>query len=117
MIFYSIDYNWPLIFGLKKTATQYQATYQRFFEAHIQYLDPVCFGAAVFCNTLANWCSQWNVTIDVNQFSESHHEFLLLLKLQYRRTKWVRLVEAMAMTHFIVGAHKCLINEFPHTGT
>jgi hypothetical protein len=27
----------------------------------------------------------------------------------------VRLVEAMALTHFIAGAHKCLINEFPYT--
>ena len=77
--------------------------------------DPVCFRAAVFCNTLADWCGQWNVTIDVNQFSESHHEFLLLLKLQYRPTRWVRLVEAMAITHFIEGAHRCLIDEFPHT--
>ena len=24
-------------------------------------------------------------------------------------------MEAMAITHFIAGAHKCLINEFPHT--
>ena len=111
----SIDYNWPLIQGPKATAAQCQATYRRFFEIHIQHLDPVCFRAAVFCNTLADWCSQWDVTIDVNQFSESHHEFLLLLKLQYRPTRWVRLVEAMAMTHFIAGAHKCLINEFPHT--
>ena len=55
------------------------------------------------------------MTIDVNQFSESHHEFLLLLKLQYRPTRWVRLVEAMSITHFITGAHKCLINEFPNT--
>lgn len=54
-------------------------------------------------------------TIDVNQFSENHHEFLFLLKLQYRPTRWVRLVKAMAITHFIAGAHRCLINEFPHT--
>ena len=69
----------------------------------------------MFCNILAEWCRQWNVTIDVNQFTESHHEFLLILKLQYRPTRWVRVVEAMAITHFIAGAHKCLINEFPHT--
>ena len=29
--------------------------------------------------------------------------------------RWVRLIEAMAISHFIAGAHKCLINEFPHT--
>lgn len=70
---------------------------------------------AVFANILSDWCSQWNVTLDVNQFCESHHEFLLLLKLQYRPTRWIRLVEAMAITHFIAGAQKCLINEFPNT--
>jgi hypothetical protein len=112
---HSVEYNWPLIPGPKATAAQCQVTYRNFFEEHIQHLDPVCFRAAVFCNTLATWCGQWNVTIDVNQFSESHHEFLLLLKLQYRPTRWVRLVEAMAITHFIAGAHRCLINEFPNT--
>ena len=25
------------------------------------------------------------------------------------------MVEAMAISHFIAGAHKCLIDEFPHT--
>ena len=30
-------------------------------------------------------------------------------------TRWMWLVEAMALTHFIAGAHKCLINEFPYT--
>lgn len=111
----SIEYNWPLIPGPKATASECQATYRAFFEAHRYHLDPVCFRAAVFCNTLANWCGQWNVTIDVNQYSESQHEFLLLLKLQYRPTRWVRIVEAMAITHFIAGAHKCLINKFPNT--
>lgn len=111
----SVEYNWPVIPGSKATAAQCQIAYRQFFEEHIQHLDPVCYRAAVFCNTLAEWCGQWNVTIDVNQFSESHHEFLLLLKLQYRPTRWVRLVEAMAITHFIAGAHRCLINEFPNT--
>ena len=112
---HSVEYNWPLIPGPKETAAQCQATYRRFYETHIRHLDPVCFRAAVFCNTIADWCDQWNVTIDMNRFSESHHEFLLLLKLQYRPTRWVRLVETMAITHFIEGAHRCLINEFPNT--
>jgi hypothetical protein len=25
---------------------------------------------------LADWCGQWNVTIDINQFSEIHHDIL-----------------------------------------
>ena len=111
----SLEYNWPLIPGPKSTAAECKATYGRFFQDHIHHCDPVCYRAAVFSNILADWCGQWNITIDVNHFHESHHEFLLLLKLQYRPTRWVRLVEAMAITHFIAGAHKCLINEFPNT--
>ena len=112
---HSVEYNWPLIPRSKATAAQCQVAYRIFFYEDVNHLDPVCFRAVVFCNTLADWCGQWNVTIDVNQFSESHHEFLLLLKLQYRPTRWVRMVEAMAITHFIAGAHRCLINEFPNT--
>jgi hypothetical protein len=44
---------------------------------------------------------------------ESRNEFWLLLKLQYRPSRWIRLVEAMAITHFIEGVHPSLINEFP----
>jgi hypothetical protein len=39
----------------------------------------------------------------------------MLLKLQFRPARWLRLVEAMAITHFIEGAHPSLINEFPFT--
>lgn len=111
----SVEYNWPIIQGLKTTSADCHATYKRFFEDHIHHLDPVCYREAVFSNIIATWCQLWNVTIDVNQFSESHHKFLLLLKLQDRPTRWVRLVEAMSITHFITGAHKSLINEFPNT--
>lgn len=111
----SVEYNWPLIIGPKFTAADCQATYKRFFREHNHHCDPVCYIAAIFANILAYWCGQWNVTIDINQFSESHHKFLLLLKLQYRPTRWVRLVKAMAITHFIAGAHECLISEFPNT--
>jgi hypothetical protein len=111
----SVEYNWPLIQGPKSTPAECRATYKQFFQEHMHHRDPVCFRAAVFANVLADWCNQWNVTIDVNRFHESHPEFLLLLKLMYRPTRWIRLVEVMAMTHFIAGAHKCLINEFPYT--
>lgn len=39
----------------------------------------------------------------MNQLSKIHYEFFLLLKLQYiEPTIWVWMVEAMAITHFIV---------------
>lgn len=111
----SLEYNWPLIPGPKSTAAECKATFGKFFQDHIHPYDPVCYRATMFSNILVDWCGQWNITIDVNHFHESHHDFLLLLKSQYRPTRWVRLVEAMAITHFIAGAHKCLINEFPYT--
>ena len=111
----SVEYNWPLIPGPMATAGECQLTYKCFFETHIHHLDPVCFRAALFYNLLADWCGEWNVILNVNKFSESHYEFLLLLKLQYRPTHWIRMVEVIAITHFIAGAHKCLINEFDTT--
>lgn len=39
----------------------------------------------------------------------------MLLKLQYRPSRWLRLVETMANTHFIKGVHNSLINKFPFT--
>lgn len=53
--------------------------------------------------------------IDVKQFHKNHHDFLLLFKLMYKPTRWNRMVEAMDITCFIAGAHKCMINEFPYT--
>jgi len=77
----SVEYNWPIIQGPKTTPKECHVTYKRFSEEHIQHLDHVCYRAAVFSNILATWCQLWNIIIDVNKFSECHHEFLLLLKL------------------------------------
>lgn len=41
----------------------------------------------------------------------------MLFKLQYRLSRWVRLVETMATTHFIEGVHISLIYKFPFTRT
>lgn len=69
----------------------------------------------MFCAVLADWCLWWNFAIQVNAHSESRHEFLMLLKLQYHPARWIRLVEAMVVSHFIKGTHTSLINEFPFT--
>jgi hypothetical protein len=39
----------------------------------------------------------------------------LNLKLQYHNTRWVRMIEVMAMTHFLYGAHAGFINELNGT--
>jgi len=113
----SVEYNWPQIQGAPgfNTPTQCRDAYQRFFDEHKKHKDPVCFRAAVFCAALADWCPRWNFAINVNVYHESRQEFWMLLKLQYRPTRWTRVVEAMALSHFIEGAHVSLINEFPFT--
>ena len=113
----SVEYNWPQIQGAPGFATPKQCgdAYHQFFQDHCRHKDPVCFRAAIFCAALADWCPRWKFTINVNCYSESRQEFLMLLKLQYRPSRWVRLVETMAMTHFIEGVHTSLINEFPFT--
>ena len=112
-----VEYNWPHIQGAPgfNTPTQCRDAYQRFFVEHKSHKDPVCFRAAIFCAALADWCPTWNFAINVNMHNESKREFLMLLKLQYRPSRWVRVVEAMAVTHFIEGVHTSLINEFPFT--
>lgn len=69
-------------------------------------------------------CVAWHLLIGVhNGFSLSmsivtmSHDinFFMLLKLQYRPSRWVQLVEAMAICHFIEEVHTSLINKFPLT--
>ena len=113
----SVEYNWPQVQGAPgfNTPAQCRDAYQQFFDEHKTHKDPVCYRAAIFCAALADWCHKWNFAINVNTHNESKQEFLMLLKLQYRPTRWVRVVEAMALTHFIEGVHISLINEFPST--
>jgi hypothetical protein len=87
----------------------------RFYEEHRTHKDSVCFRVAMFCAVLAEWCPRWNFAINVNCYHESMQDFFILLTLQYRPSRWMRLVEAMAITHFIEGIHPSLINEFPFT--
>ena len=115
----SVEYNWPQIQGAPgfNTPSQCREAYSRFYEEHRGHKDPVCFRAAVFCAALAEWCHRWNFAINVNYHHKSRQEFFMLLKLQFRPARWLRLLEAMAITHFIEGVHTSLINEFPFTRT
>lgn len=112
-----VEYNWPQIQGAPRFNTLPQCcnAYQRFYEEHQTHKDYVCFRAAIFCAALTDRCLRWNFAINIDRYHESRQEFLMLLKLQYRPSRWVRLVETMALTHFIEGVHTNLINEFPFT--
>jgi hypothetical protein len=60
-------------------------------------------------------CSRFRVIINVNAWDPKQPEFILNLKLQYHNTRWVRMIEVMAITHFLYGAHAGFINELNGT--
>jgi hypothetical protein len=111
----SVEYNWPVIPGQFNTFTDCANAYQAFHEAHIHHTDPVCFRAAVFCDFLHFMCVNYQVVIDVNHFNIQRPEIHLLIKLQYQGARWQRVVEVMAITHFLFGPHLALVNEFTST--
>lgn len=113
----SMEYNWPKIQGTPgfNTPAQYMDAYQWFLEEYKVHKDPVCSQAAVSYVAFVDSCPRWNFAINMNMHHESKQEFLIFLKSHYRPSRWVRVVEAMAIIHFIEGIHISLINEFPFT--
>ena len=108
----SVEYNWPQIPGLFDTPAHCADAYEAFFQIHKDHTDPVCFRAAVFCKFLAYFCRGHRVLCNVNEFSILRPEIHILIKLQYRCARWMRMVEVMTTTHFFFGGHSCLVNEF-----
>jgi hypothetical protein len=111
----SVEYNWPKILGQFDTAPHCAAASLEFFQVHKDHTDPVCFRAAVFCKFLHYMCSRFGVLVNVNIWDSKQPEFLLNLKLQYHNTRWVRMIEVMAMCHFLYGAHAGFVNELNGT--
>lgn len=111
----SVPYNWPIIDGSFTTLQGCVTAYQNFYEIHKTHRDPVCFRAAIFCAAMAKWCADWGTIINVAAFAPHHPEMQLVLKMQCLSTRHLRLLEAMAISHFISAPHPTLINEFGHT--
>lgn len=111
----SLEYNWPIIPGQFDRAEDCAKSYNEYFELHKTHTDPVCFRAAVFCNFMSMMCRNYGVQLNVNNREVWRPEFQLSLKLQYRSTRWNWMIEVMASTHFLYGAHGCFINEFRGT--
>ena len=111
----SLEYNWPIVTGSFRTPAECANSYWRFFLEHKAHKDPVCFMAAVFCAMLAAWCKEYSLTWDINKFSATRPEALLATKHLYRTTRWMRCVEAMCATYFVIGPHHTMVNDFGHT--
>ena len=108
----SREYNWPIIEGCFNTSFECTTAYTLFFETHKTHRDPMCFRAAIFAHFLAQICMTHRICINVNQYENSHPEFLINMKLRYLSTRYLRMVEIMCVTHFIYSGSFCFINEF-----
>ena len=49
------------------------------------------------------------------KFNATRPEALLATKHLYRTARWMRCVEAMCATYFIIGPHHTMVNDFGHT--
>ena len=98
----SVEYNWPLIPGQFDTALNCATAYEGFWQIHHTHTDPVCFRAAIFSKFLARICRDFKVVVNVNRYDERRPEFLINLKLRYHSSRWGRMLEVMAMTHFLI---------------
>ena len=111
----SLEYNWPIVTGSFRNSAKCANSYWRFFMEHKAYEDPVCFMAAVFCAMFAAWCKEYSLTWDINKFNATRPEVLLATKHLYRTARWMKCVEVMYSTYFIIGPHHTMINDFGHT--
>ena len=111
----SLEYNWPIVPGPFRNPAECANSYWRFFLEHKAHQDPVCFMTAVFCAMLAAWCKDYSLTWDINKFNTTRPEALLATKHLYRTSRWMRCVEAMCATYFVIGPHHTMVNDFGHT--
>jgi len=111
----SVEYNWPKISGSFLTPEECAHSYGEFARIHISHVDPICFRAAIFATLLAKWCREYHIIVDSNIFCSANSKFWMLLKMQYRATCWIWMIEAMCITHFITGAHNTMIYDMGNT--
>lgn len=111
----SIEYNWPVILGSFLTPKACAHSYKEFAHIHIAHVDPVCFRTTIFATLLARWCREYQIIVNINIFYSANPEFWMLLKMQYRATRWIQMIEAMCITHFIIGAHYTMIYDMGNT--
>jgi len=98
----AIEYNWPRIDGRFNTDLEYPNAYKNFHETYINHMDPVCFYTTIFCDFLHYMRINYKVVIDVNQFNIKRPKIYILVKLQYLSLRWQRVLEVMAIIHFLI---------------
>lgn len=111
----TIPYNWPQIPGSFSSYQECSEAYRAFFEAHRHHTDPLCFRAAIFCHFLACICQRYRMVLNVNRYDESKPELYIWIKLQQKPTRWIRLLECMAITSFLNSPSSILSLEFSNS--
>ena len=79
--------------------------FKKFVEAHKFHRDPMCFRQAVFAAVCAYWCTQYNLQINPEVGARFSQDCAIFLRLQYRRSREIRLLELMCLTNFLVKPH------------
>ena len=79
--------------------------FKKFVEAHKFHRDPVCFRQAIFAVVCAYWCTQYNQQINPRVGARYSQDCAIFLRLQYRPSREIRLLELMCLTNFLVKPH------------
>ena len=79
--------------------------FKKFAEAHRYHRDPVCFQRAIFAIVCAYWCTQYNLQINPQVGAHFSQDCAIFLRLQYRPSRKMRLLELMCLTNFLIRPH------------
>ena len=98
-------YNFCLMEGEFDSPSNCAFWFKKFVEAHKFHRDPVCFRQAVFAAVCAYWCTQYNLQINPQVGVRYSQDCAIFLRLQYRPSREIRLLELMCLTNFLVKPH------------
>ena len=79
--------------------------FKKFAEEHKTHQDPVCFRQAIFADVCYYWCIQYNLQINPRVGARHSQDCAIFLRLQYRPSWEIRLLELMCFTNFLVKPH------------
>ena len=78
----------------------------------------MCFRQAIFADVCAYWCTQYNLQINPRVRSCFSQDCAIFLRLQYRPSREMRLLELMCFTNILVRPHNLFgIDNVKHEST
>lgn len=107
----SVWYNWPKILGKYETVKGCIEAYTRFQVLHRKHKDSIYFRAAIFAAVLGKWCQAFQMKVDYRGGAAFSTDIAIFVKIEYYLAKPIRMLEFMALTQFLHGAHNVLIGD------